>query len=239
MSEERKDGESGEGDSNNRSGDEVLRELRIPMQTMVYCPLADVLLHVTDRSTAVGLCCHKDPRTELYLTADELYAVRHSVNFNYQFGFAVSIPNQSVFDQYSLPRQHTVQLSNGTQFLYSRNFQIFSGGFNVLHQKLGYLQDSEIAVVQEKDADIEASTTPTRNLFGGNISTPFSAGDASLIDNNTSQVMVQHRISDKIKLKYIELANSKIQEHRKWKLLDTSNQYDIQACTTPVAKTMH
>jgi hypothetical protein len=139
MSEERKDGESGESGSNTRSGDEVLRDLRIPMQTMVYCPLTDVLLHVTDRSTAVGLCCHQDPQTEFYLTADELYAVRHSVNFNYQFGFAVSIPNQSVFDQYSLPRQHTVQLTNGTQFLYSRNFQIFAGGFNLLHQKLGYL----------------------------------------------------------------------------------------------------
>ena len=238
MSDERKDDESGEGDSN-RSGDEVLRDLGIPMQTMVYCPLADGMLHVTDRSTAVGLCCHLEPQVELYLTADELYAVRHVVNFNYQFGFAVSMQNQSVFDQYSLPRQHTVQLSNGTQFLYSRNFQIFSGGFNLLHQKLGYLHDSEIAAVQEKDAEIEAApTTPARNLFGGTTSTPFTAGDVSLIDNTTSQVMVQHRISDKIKLKYIELANSKIQEHRKWKLLDTSNQYDIQACTTPVAKTI-
>ena len=35
MSDERKDDESGEGDSNNRSGDEVLRDLGIPMQTMV------------------------------------------------------------------------------------------------------------------------------------------------------------------------------------------------------------
>ena len=83
MSDERKDDESGEGDSN-RSGDEVLRDLGISMQTMVYCPLADGMLHVTDRSTAVGLCCHLEPQIELYLTADELYAVRHVVNFNYQ-----------------------------------------------------------------------------------------------------------------------------------------------------------
>ena len=33
MSEERKDDESGEGDSNNRSGDEILCDLGIPMQT--------------------------------------------------------------------------------------------------------------------------------------------------------------------------------------------------------------
>ena len=40
MSEERKDDESGESDSNNRSGDEVLCDLGIPMQTMVYRPMA-------------------------------------------------------------------------------------------------------------------------------------------------------------------------------------------------------
>ena len=36
MSEERKDDESGESDSNNRSGDEVLRDLVIPMQTICW-----------------------------------------------------------------------------------------------------------------------------------------------------------------------------------------------------------
>ena len=41
MSEERKDDESGESDSSNRSGDEVLRDLGIPMQTMVYRPMAE------------------------------------------------------------------------------------------------------------------------------------------------------------------------------------------------------
>ncbi len=41
MSEERKDDESGESDSSNRSGDEVLRDLGIPMQTMMYRPMAE------------------------------------------------------------------------------------------------------------------------------------------------------------------------------------------------------
>ena len=47
MSEERKDDESGESDSSNRSGDEVLRDLGIPMQTMVYRPMAE------ERSTLI------------------------------------------------------------------------------------------------------------------------------------------------------------------------------------------
>jgi hypothetical protein len=108
------------------------------------------------------------------------------------------------------------------------------------HQLLGYLHDTEITAVQAKDAEkFQAnSQTPSRNLFGGLTSKPFPAGDASLIDTSTSQVTVQHRISDKIKLKYIELSNKAIQEHRKWKLLDSSDQYNIQVCTTPVAKTI-
>ena len=119
-----------------------------------------------------------------------MYAVKHSVCFNYQFGFDVSIPAQSVFDQYSLPRQHTVRLHNGTTFLYSRNFQLFTGGFNFLHQKLGYLHDTEIASVQQKDAEMSEATnsptnTPSRNLFGGTASTPFTTGDASLIDTTS------------------------------------------------------
>ena len=210
---------------------------------MVYCPTNDALVQVTDRLSPVGLCCMLDSVTGLYLTADELFAVRHSTFFNYQFGFDVSIPSQEVFDQYSLPRQHTIQLSNGTQILYSRNFQLFSGGFNMRHQSLGYLHDSEITAVQAKDAEqLPANSRtpgPTRNLFGGQTPTPFTAGDtASLIDTGTSQISVQHRISEKLKLKYVELSNKAIQEHRKWKLLDTSEQYSIQVCTTPVAKTI-
>jgi hypothetical protein len=246
MSETKNNDESGDNeveyeDVDVRTGDEILRSLGIPSPTMVYCPTTDSLVQVTDRLSPVGLCCMLDSVTGLYLTADELFAVRHSTFFNYQFGFDVSIPSQEVFDQYSLPRQHTIQLSNGTQILYSRNFQLFSGGFNMRHQSLGYLHDSEITAVQAKDAEqLPAnSRTPTRNLFGGQTPTPFTAGDtASLIDTGTSQISVQHRISEKLKLKYVELSNKAIQEHRKWKLLDTSEQYSIQVCTTPVAKTI-
>jgi hypothetical protein len=78
-----------------RTGDEILRSLGIPSPTMVYCPANDALLQVTDRSAPVGLCCQLDSQTKFYLTADELYAVRHSVCFNYQFGFDVSIPPQA------------------------------------------------------------------------------------------------------------------------------------------------
>ena len=69
-----------------RTGDEILRSLGIPSPTMVYCPANDALLQVTDRSAPVGLCYQLDSQTNFYLTADELYAVRHSVCFNYQFG---------------------------------------------------------------------------------------------------------------------------------------------------------
>jgi len=31
-----------------RTGDEILRSLGIPSPTMVYCPVNDALLHVTD-----------------------------------------------------------------------------------------------------------------------------------------------------------------------------------------------
>ena len=102
-----------------RSGDQILRSLGIFSPIMVYCPTNDALVQVTDRLSPVGLCCMLDSLTGLYLTADELFAVRHSTFFNYQFGFDVSIPSQDVFDQYSLQRQHTIQLSNGTQFLYN------------------------------------------------------------------------------------------------------------------------
>jgi hypothetical protein len=58
------------------------------------------------------------------------------------------------------------------------------------HQSLGYLHDSEITAVQAKDAEqLPAnSRTPTRNLFGGQTPTPFTAGDtASLIDTGWYQ----------------------------------------------------
>ena len=89
---------------------EMLRSLGIISPIMVYCPTNDALVQVTDRLSPVGLCCMLDSVTGLYLTADELFAVRHSTFFNYQFGFDVSIP-------ISLPRQHTIQLSNGTNFI--------------------------------------------------------------------------------------------------------------------------
>ena len=118
------------------SGDEILRSLGIPFSMLVYCPTADALLQVTDRTSPVGLCSQFDTKTGLFLTSDESYAVRHSIQFNHQFGFDVSIPNQSVYDLYSLPRLHVIALSNGVQFQYSRNFQLFTGGLNFLHRKL-------------------------------------------------------------------------------------------------------
>jgi hypothetical protein len=50
--------------------------------------------------------------------------------------------------------------------------------------------------------------------------------------------MVQHRISDKVKLKYLRLSHSEICEHRQWKLTDPSDQHNIQAFTISVAKTI-
>lgn len=76
------------------SGDEILRSLGIPFSMLVYCPTTDALVQVTDRNSPVGLCSQLDTKTGLYLTNDELYAVRHSILFNYQFGFDVSIPTQ-------------------------------------------------------------------------------------------------------------------------------------------------
>lgn len=61
------DGDSGENERDNnqtaQDGDEILRSLGIPMSIMVYCPDGDVLLRVTDRLTAVGLCRNFDEKT--------------------------------------------------------------------------------------------------------------------------------------------------------------------------------
>ena len=49
----------------------------------------------SDLLSPVELCCMLhvlDSLTGLYLTADELFAVRHSTLRNYQFGFYVSMP---------------------------------------------------------------------------------------------------------------------------------------------------
>jgi len=72
---ETNDDESGGNEVGNeevdlRTGDEILRSLGIPSPTMVYCPVNDALLHVTDRLEAVGLCCQLDKRINLYLTGD-------------------------------------------------------------------------------------------------------------------------------------------------------------------------
>ena len=93
---------SGDGqDVDFRSGDQILRSLGIFSPIMVYCPTNDALVQVTDRLSPVELCCilhvlvilHVlDSLTGLYLTADELFAVRHSTLRNYQFGFYVSMP---------------------------------------------------------------------------------------------------------------------------------------------------
>ena len=67
--------ETGDGDSvveEVLTGFALLAHLNIPAQPLVYCPIAQGLVKVTDRQEAVGLCLNQDSDSGLYMTADEL-----------------------------------------------------------------------------------------------------------------------------------------------------------------------
>ena len=70
------------------TGFALLTNLNIPAQPLVYCPIAQGLVKVTDRQEAVGLCLNQDADSGLYMTADELHAcANHIRDVDYHLGF--------------------------------------------------------------------------------------------------------------------------------------------------------
>ena len=134
--------------------------------------------------------------------------------------------------------------------MYFRNFEIAAAGFTYFHKDLGYLHDSEISQVMDIDEQREEAakiaTTPgihtpgksstTKKLFNS----PSSPALTALVsgDGNT-QVLVQHQLHEKVKLKLLEhVRRETIISHREWKKTDTNNVYTIQQIVLPVHKTI-
>jgi hypothetical protein len=61
------------------TGFALLANLNIPAQPLVYCPIAQCLVKVTDRQEAVGLCLNQDVRAQLCRTIRSISMV--SVGF--------------------------------------------------------------------------------------------------------------------------------------------------------------
>jgi hypothetical protein len=249
--------EIGDGDSvveEVLTGFALLAHLNIPAQPLVYCPIAQGLVKVTDRQEAVGLCLNQDSDSGLYMTADELHACANYIrDVDYHLGFFVVTPSQKVYNKYGLEKRLQAQLPYQEEFLYCRNFEIKAAGFTYFHKELGYLHDSEIARVSTIDDQIEeaasktASATPghhtpgklstaTKNLFGSPISpslTTLVTGDGN------AQVQVQHKLQDKVKLKHLEILTAEaITAHRNWKRTDNENLHSIQQIVLPVRTTV-
>ena len=236
------------------TGFDLLANLNIPSQPLVYCPIAQGLVKVTDRQEAVGLCLNQDTDSGLYMTADELYAcTNHIRNVDYHLGFFVATPSQRVYNKYGLEKRLQAQPPYQDEFLYCRNFEIKAAGFTYFHKELGYLHDSEIARVSAIDEQIEeeeskiASATPgpstpgklstaNKTLF----SSPTSPSLTTLVTGDgNAQVQVQHKIQDKVKLKHLEtLSAESITAHRNWKRTDTDNLHSIEQIVIPVRTTI-
>lgn len=236
------------------TGFDLLANLNIPSQPLVYCPIAQGLVKVTDRQEAVGLCLNQDADSGLYMTADELYAcTNHIRNVDYHLGFFVATPSQRVYNKYGLEKRLRAQPTYQDEFLYCRNFEIKAAGFTYFHKELGYLHDSEIARVSAIDEQIEeeeskiASATPgpstpgklstaNKTLF----SSPTSPSLTTLVTGDgNAQVQVQHKIQDKVKLKHLEtLSAESITAHRNWKRTDTDNLHSIEQIVIPVRTTI-
>jgi hypothetical protein len=118
------------------TGFALLADLKIPAQPLVYCPIEQELVKVTDRREAVGLCLNLDEDSGLYMTADELHAcANHIRNVDYHLGFFVATPSRKVYDKYGLDKLLQAHLpSQEADFRYCLNFEIKAAGFTYFHK---------------------------------------------------------------------------------------------------------
>lgn len=228
--------------SANTHGWNALRSLKIPAQPLVYCQNTHTLVQVANRDEAVGLCKHQEPISKLYLTSDEIYAVQNSEQLDFHHGFIVmSTPNMAYYQEYGIDKRVVVPLGDNSTFQYDRNFEIPKGGFTYFHNKLGYLHDSEVEMVQERDSALEEDSegTPAKSA-GNNNRHLFPASPSLLASPGISATSIaaagstiQHLVNEKVKILYLtDLTLDAIRKHRTWKLTDTANQHTIEACTS-------
>jgi len=202
-------------------GGETFANCNIPFNISVWCRSAQQLLSVDDRKKPVGYCNIPWHDTGLFVTMDERQAIEQGINnATWSFGFMISKTLPDVFGHYGIRKQVSIE-HDGGDFIYWRNFPI--PDYETKHPILGHLHFDEYNHILTMETLDEKEREKTDN---DGLNTSFTS-------ESSSSTVVQHSVTSGVKILFLSTSLTKeaIQQHKNWKLTDTSNKYSLAQVT--------